>query len=150
MRAYRTILHPTDFSGCSTAALEVASTLAREHGARLVCLHVVPAIEALHSRERVTLEDPDSSRATLEELRGRLEGTGLQAVETRLASGEAASEILRTARETGAELIVLGTHGHSGLRRLLLGSVAEEVLQHAGCMVLVVKDPETCAAPKPA
>jgi nucleotide-binding universal stress UspA family protein len=63
-------------------------------------------------------------------------------VETRLSQGEAAAEILRTADEIGADLIVMGTHGRTGLSRLLIGNVAESVLPKADCPVMVVKAPE--------
>lgn len=61
--------------------------------------------------------------------------------ETRLAEGELASEILRAAQEIGCDLIVMGTHGRTGLKHLLMGSIAEQVVRKATCTVLTVKAP---------
>jgi nucleotide-binding universal stress UspA family protein len=68
-------------------------------------------------------------------------------VETRLSQGDAPDQILRTAGEVGADLIVMGTHGRTGLGRLLMGNVAESVLPEANCPVLVVKTPERVSPP---
>ena len=62
-------------------------------------------------------------------------------VEHRLEEGNPVAEILRVARETHCDLIVMGTHGRTGLAHLLMGSVAEQVVRKAGCHVLVVKTP---------
>jgi nucleotide-binding universal stress UspA family protein len=74
-------------------------------------------------------------------------------VEHRLEEGDAAVQILRVAQETGCNLIVLGTHGRTGLGRLLMGSVAEQVLRMASCPVLTVRAPfppsEPTDAPAP-
>ena len=83
----------------------------------------------------------------LEEVRGRLDGPDLNnPVETRLRQGDAAEEILSSAEELGCDLIVMGTHGRSGLGRLLMGSVAESVLRKARCPVLTVKSPLSTTA----
>jgi nucleotide-binding universal stress UspA family protein len=63
-----------------------------------------------------------------------------------LAEGDPAAEIIRAAQETGAELIVMGTHGRTGLQRLLMGSVAEQVLRKASCPVLTVKAPHASSS----
>ena len=63
--------------------------------------------------------------------------------------GDPAGEICRIAAEEGAELIVLGTHGRTGILRLLMGSVAESILRHAPCPVLVYRQPEKGTAPNP-
>ncbi len=68
-------------------------------------------------------------------------------VEHRLEEGDAASEILRVAREGKCDLVVLGTHGRTGLRRLLMGSVAEQVVRQAPCPVVTVKAPSAAAEP---
>jgi hypothetical protein len=70
-------------------------------------------------------------------------------VEHRLADGNPSEEILRQARDTGCDLIVMGTHGRRGLGRLLLGSVAEEVMRKAPCPVLTVKLPPSSSAVAP-
>jgi nucleotide-binding universal stress UspA family protein len=82
----------------------------------------------------------------LEAIRERMEGPDLKCpVEARLERGDPAAEILRTADEFGAELIVMGTHGRSGIGRLLMGSVAEAVLRDAPCPVLIARS----ALPEP-
>ena len=136
-----TVLYATDFSEWSGLALQYAASQARASGARLLIVHVEEVSTAtgegmLHAG--IPREDP-------EEL-----GRRLQAVvpedfdgpcEHLLLEGEPATEIVRAAEAEGAELIVLGTHGRTGLARLLMGSVAEQVVRHASCPVLIVKDP---------
>jgi nucleotide-binding universal stress UspA family protein len=70
-------------------------------------------------------------------------------VEARLTQGDAAAEILRTAKDVECDLIVMGTHGRTGLDRLLFGSVAESVVPKADCPVLVVKDSRRVSEPTP-
>jgi nucleotide-binding universal stress UspA family protein len=146
MTPVRTVLHPTDFSDASAAALRVARSLARDHGARLIVLHVAPA-GAVYGTIPVPL-DLQPHQDSLEVIREVIGGTDLKyPVETRLRLGHAAAEILRAAEEVGADLIVMGTHGRTGLRRLLTGSVAEAVLRRARCPVLIVSSPT--AGPDP-
>jgi nucleotide-binding universal stress UspA family protein len=137
----RVILHPTDFSEGCEPALRVSRSLARDHDARLVILHVASvAVQADGTVwERV---DPRYFRDALKNLRQRLGDLDSKcSVETRLTRGIAHEEILREAGELGCDLIVMGTHGRTGLGRLLLGSVAESVLQKADCQVMVVRAP---------
>ena len=145
----RTILHPTDFSYGARYAFDLASALAKDYGARLVVLHVhVPDGQAFGAMPPV----PPMPVAGRSELLARLKG--LQpldpevSVDYILQDGPVAAEILRLAREAPCELIVLGTHGRTGLSRLLMGSVAEEVSRQASCPVLTVKAPVTKAAPE--
>jgi nucleotide-binding universal stress UspA family protein len=136
----RVILHPTDCTDGSEAARRVARLLARDLGAQLVLLHVLP-FDVLFNELAVPI-DPREYRAALERLGQYLDGPDLKyRVETRLSQG-AAAEILRTADEIGADLIGMGTHGRTGLSRLLMGNVAESVLPKADCPVMVVKTPE--------
>ena len=86
--------------------------------------------------------DPEC-REALERVGQHLDGPDLKyPVETRLIPGEAVDGVLRTAAEIRANLIVMGTHGRTGLGRLLLGNVAESVLPESDCPVMVVKSPE--------
>jgi nucleotide-binding universal stress UspA family protein len=141
MLAVRTILHPTDFSGPSRSALGLAWALARDYGARLIVVHVV-APPVVVSAEGVAPLNPDEFRAAAREELGRLAVPCADVpVERRLEEGDAAAEILRAARESNADLIVMGTHGRTGLSRLLMGSVAEQVVRRASCPVLTVKTP---------
>ena len=142
----RVILHPTDFSKGSEAALRVARLLARNLGARLVVLHVAP-FDILADGTMVSPMDPRVFRDTLEDMRQRLEGPDLKyPVETRLTQGDAAAEVLRVAEELDCGLIVMGTHGRTGLGRLLMGSVVEFVMPRVASPVLVVKSLQQAAA----
>ncbi len=137
----KTILHPTDFSERSGQAFQLACSLARDFGARLILAHVVEPVVPIYD-DGLVLPPPVVSR---EELRTRLErlvppGPGI-AVEHRLLEGGAAPEIVRLAEETPADMIVMGTHGRRGLARLLMGSVAEQVVRKAPCPVVTVKVP---------
>jgi len=140
MTPIRTILHPTDYSECSEYALRMAAALARDHAARLLVLHVaVPREVAFGSVVSVPSE---ADVGQLAELLSRLKAMGFQtAVEQQISAGAPALEILRVAREKQCDLIVMGTHGRTGLRRVLLGSVAAEVMRQAPCPVLTVKVP---------
>lgn len=138
--AFRRILHPSDFSGRSWPALGVARALARAHHARLILMHVAPA-EVLTGGTFYAPADLGPERAELEKLREQSAQAGLdESVETRFAQGDPASEIVRSAEEAGCDLIVMGSHGRTGLRRLLMGSVAESVCRRAPCLTLIVKD----------
>jgi nucleotide-binding universal stress UspA family protein len=142
MLPIHTILHPTDFSERSKSALAVACTLARDHGALLLILHVeVPPVGACD--EGVVVLDLEAYeqglRKELEQVRPE---TGKIRVARRLVMAtDPVAEILRTARRERCDLIVMGTHGRTGLKRLVLGSVAEQVLRRAPCPVLTVKAP---------
>jgi nucleotide-binding universal stress UspA family protein len=141
----RHILVPTDFSDHSNYALQVAIDLARQHGATLTLLHVAETLgpEYLTYGEAVSQLQPDSYRQRLmDELRRTLlpPAAGVP-VEYLLAEGEPAVEIGRAARDHSCDLIVLGSHGRTGVRRLLMGSVAEHVVRYAACPVLTVKKP---------
>jgi nucleotide-binding universal stress UspA family protein len=138
--AIQVILHPTDFSEQSAAALAVARELARMHGARLILLHVAPILGAIALEAPVTLGDPEAYRQALDDLRQRTDGPDLKyPVEIQLEQGEAAPLTIRAAEKLGCSLIVLGTHGRTGLGRVLMGSVAEAILRGAPCPVLALK-----------
>jgi nucleotide-binding universal stress UspA family protein len=135
------ILHPTDFSDCSETSLAVARLLARDVGARLVLLHVTP-LEVVLEGTLAGGGDPEADSDCLAEIRARIEGPDLKCpVEVQLERGDPTAEILRVADEVGADLIVMGTHGRSGLGRVLMGSVAEGVLRAARCPVLITRAP---------
>lgn len=148
MPRFQKILCPVDFSEHSKAALRMARDLAREHGGRLTVLHVVEPIlyPVEYGMAPVPAEDLETTvtrnaRERLEEL--VKEEVGGEPVETRVVFGAAWQEICRIAEEEGFDLIVLATHGLTGLKHLLLGSVAERVVRHAPCPVLTVKLSET-------
>jgi nucleotide-binding universal stress UspA family protein len=148
MLPVKTILHPTDFSPQAAHALEVACSLARDCGARLVLLHIQPP-EVIYGDGFVLPPEPGLVRKGLEE---RLRGVEIPdptiRVERVVEEGDPAAKILHVAGAAGADLIVMGTHGRTGGGRLLTGSVAEEVLRRAGCPVLTVKAPAPAAPPR--
>jgi nucleotide-binding universal stress UspA family protein len=135
----RTILQPTDFSDASAAAFRLACSLARDHGSRIIAVHVV-ALPVAPAEVGWVVPEPEGYR---EELMVKLQSLRPTAPEVpvayRLADGDPAAEIVRLAQETPCDLIVMGTHGRTGLARLVLGSVAEEVLRKAPCPVVTVK-----------
>jgi nucleotide-binding universal stress UspA family protein len=147
MLEVRTILVPVDFSECSQSAFQIARALARDYRARLVVLHVPtpPPFVTPGELEKV-LQRPDGYRGELEDnLRRLYTSDPPAAVEYWVQDGGAAAEILGVAEEARCDLIVMGTHGRSGLGRMLLGSVAEKVVRKALCPVLTVKVPPTSA-----
>jgi nucleotide-binding universal stress UspA family protein len=136
-----TILHPTDFSPQSDQAFQVACSLARDHGGRLIVLHVVELPQDAPG-DAMIHPPPGGPREAIADQLHTLQAPDARApIERRLASGDPTAEILRAAQESQCDLIVMGTHGRTGLERLLLGSVAEKVLRDAACSVLVVKLP---------
>lgn len=149
MLPIRTVLHPTDFSDRSEYALQLAAALARDYHARLVILHIIPRTIVAFG-EGVIPPEPEVIR---EEAQAQLDGLrvpgGLPA-ERRLTEGDPAEVILRVARETPADLVVMGTHGRTGLGRVLMGSVAEQVVRKAPCPVLTVTAPFPAAPGVPA
>jgi len=130
MLPIRTILHPTDFSDYSENAFHLACTLARDHGSQLIVLHVVEPPVPIYGNGLVV----PPARASKEALRSKLcdllpRDPKLQA-EDRLVEGDAATEILRFARQAGCDLIVMRTHGRTGLGRLQSG-IAEALIELA-------------------
>jgi nucleotide-binding universal stress UspA family protein len=143
MLPIRTVLYPTDFSEGSNFAFRLACTLARDYSARLIVVHVAEPIVPIYA-DGVIIPPPDVDvdkeplRAKLHQLVPRDPNVR---VEHRLAEGDAATEILRLAKETQADVIVMGTHGRTGLARVLMGSVAEQIVRKALCPVVTVKTP---------
>jgi nucleotide-binding universal stress UspA family protein len=149
MLSIRTILHPTDFSDRSLYAFHLACALTRDYSARLVVLHVLPRPIIAYG-VGVMPPDPEHLVQEAKEQLNRLEVPGGNVrAERRLEEGDAATDILRVGQEIGADLIILGTHGRTGLDRLLMGSVAEQVVRQASCPVLTVSTPLATAAPGP-
>ena len=142
------ILHATDFSDSSAYALGYAVAFAREFGARLHLLHVIEDVPlALYFD---TLQTPPAGDV-LGELKRQAEKeldrilrescAGLD-VERLICKGVPFREIVRTARELEVDVIVLGTHGRTGINHMLFGSVAERVVRMAPCPVLSVRHPK--------
>jgi len=140
----RTILVPIDFSANAQAVLEWGAHLAAEHGSKLVLLHVYHLPVDFQQLEGAYLP-PDfwsqvkaDAAENLERAAAPLREKGLT-VETVVREGYPATAIEEEAKSLGADLVVIGTRGHTGVKHLLLGSVAERVVQKAPCPVLAVK-----------
>jgi universal stress protein A len=143
---WKKILFATDFSPASEGALHYASALARDANASLLILHV-EELPAPYSAGELMLPQPEFPNPELRKM--------LDAVvphdktihcEHQLVLGVPAEDIVRVADEENADLIVIGTHGRTGLMRVLMGSVAEAVMRKAGCPVLTVKQSSKAAA----
>ena len=145
----RSILLPTDFSECAGHALSYATSLARGANAAIICVHVVepvmPSVGYTGITEPLPVADiseqlEDSATRELPKIADSEECSGLE-VEEVIVHGDAATEIVRVAKERDVDLIVISSHGRTGLGRILFGSTAESVVRHASCPVLVVKPP---------
>ncbi|MGA6992659.1 MAG: universal stress protein [Candidatus Deferrimicrobiaceae bacterium] len=139
------ILLPTDFSQCSAEAAEAARFLAERFGSLVVVLHVLD--------EPATLDPMSRGEVPLEALRSRMEEfarenmgaflarhfSGYGNFDTMLATGIPYREIIGKAREVAVDLIVIGTHGRTGVEHVIFGSTAEKVVRMAPCPVLSVR-----------
>jgi len=142
------ILVPTDFSPCSEKALDYALAFAKQSQAEIILLHVVePIAYPMYGQEMVA--DLSGFQADLVKTsqqhlakfsRGKAAGYG--PVKLLVTEGGASWEIVEAAKTEDADLIIISTHGHTGLRHALLGSTAERVVQHAPCPVLTVREHE--------
>ncbi len=145
--ALKRILVPVDFSGDSLNALAYARNLIKPFGAEVVLLHVVepiyyaaPADMYMTSPNLATLLDEQQRMAAqqLRRLAADLEKKG-QRVRTALKTGSPAQIIIDSAQRGGVDLIVMATHGRTGLAHMFMGSVAEKVVRSAACPVLTVR-----------
>lgn len=147
------ILHPTDFSECATQAEKLAVRLARDSNGELVLVQVliepplygegvmsVRRAQGVYEAQRRWAED------TLEARAGQIRKEHGIKVRWRLPAGVPSDEIVKAADDEHADMIVMGTHGRSGLNRLLLGSVADRVIRLASCPVVTVRQKATAAA----
>ena len=140
------ILVPTDFSATSDAALDFAKTIATTFGASLHLLHVFedPFVPGAFAVDTYAPLSPDMRASLLDDAasrlahrlppadKGRFNGT------TEIVAGVGAIAIVNYARDHDIDLIVMGTHGRTGMAHLLIGSVAERVVRTASCPVLTV------------
>ena len=140
----RVILCPTDFSENSTVALDVARDLARQNEAALIVLHVADTLgpENLGFAEAETRLQPEGHVAELRQMLHR-QAPAEPGLEPRylLREGDPARVIEQVVREQLCDLVVLGTHGRTGLEHLLMGSIAEQIIRRCPCPALVVKYP---------
>ena len=149
MRRAKRILFPTDFSRHARYALRRAAAMARTSGAEMILFHVLPQTTPgglsedsyllSNWREFMKREEERARAALQREAQSKLlEGVKVRTV---LGAGSPYREITRIASRMRVDLIVISTHGTTGLLHLLLGSVAERVVRLAHCPVLVVKPP---------
>jgi universal stress protein A len=138
----QTIIFPSDFSHCGNSALALATVLARDTGAKLVIVHVEePPLAYAGGDMYYGVAEPATD--DLKRMLGEIKPTDPNVpFEHRMLMGEPAIAIVDLATEISADLIVLGTHGRTGLSRLLMGSVAESVVRQASCPVLTYKEPQ--------
>jgi nucleotide-binding universal stress UspA family protein len=138
------ILVPIDFSECSRKALRYAAPLAKQHSAEIDLLYVLSAdyrAAEYNGIENAWLEA--DLRAAGEKQLAQLAASEVQGevhADTLVRIGAPAEEIIAAAKQRASDLIVISTHGHTGLRHVFLGSVAEKVVRHAPCPVLVVRE----------
>ncbi|MGN5137883.1 universal stress protein [Aeromonas sp. 164P] len=142
MPSIKTLLCPVDFSQMSRAVLDYAVFMAQSHQAQLKLIHVVDQLHGFDSYKilhmtaiEITHEMERQARSQLKELVATLPIPATFDIRF----GRAADEIIIQAKEDEVELIVMGSHGRSGISHLLVGSVAESVVRHAPCPVLVVR-----------
>jgi len=143
-----TILVPSDFSDYAEYAFTWALEMAEKWGAKVIVLNAAPLFSHLAYPESVYMVDLVKMEAELiadadKKLREFVakKGTTNVPVETRAVLGDPFWEICQAAEQNQADLIVMGSHGRTGLAHVLLGSVAERVVRHAPCPVLVARLP---------
>jgi nucleotide-binding universal stress UspA family protein len=141
----RRILVPVDFSDAARPVAEYARDMARDRGATVTLLHVVGVPVApfdpaygVAADPKVLLDLQAAAEKGLEDLAALVRQGGVP-VETRVVTGAPSREIVRVAREIRADLVVIGTHGRTGLRHVFLGSVAENVVRLCPCPVLTLR-----------
>lgn len=144
----KVILVPYDFSEYAEHAFRWALGIAEDWGAKIVLVHVIPLASRVSYPDAMFLLDiPKLEAQLIADAEKRLsafvakEGTSVVPVETRTIMGDPFREICQAAEREHAELIVMGSHGRTGLAHVLLGSVAERVVRHAPCPVLVARRP---------
>lgn len=142
----RRILVPIDFSPCSKKALQYAIPFAKQFGARLCLLYVgqgyymVPELAPTDLMSYKLSERADIAAKLATFATNEIPAT--LAVDILVRNGQPALEIVDVAKENGADLIIISTHGYGGLKHLWFGSIAEQVVRHATCPVLVVRESE--------
>lgn len=145
MKPIRHVLCATDFSAASRRALDAATALAKSSNAELTLLHVLapPVVIPEQYLDAATMEDLDRrgrvwSIRELQKLSKRTTRAGVQTT-VLVRPGDPAEQIVRAGKVVKADLIVTGTHGRRGLKRLFLGSVAQQVVALATCPVVTVR-----------
>lgn len=146
MKRIRRILHATDYSAASARALDEAVNLARQNRAELLLVHVLEPMPYAAGEEfggaelYLKLEDATrrEAQASMDKLLRRLRRSNVKA-KSLLLRGSAHEQIVKAARSRRADMIVIGTHGRTGLSKLFMGSVAAKVVSTATCPVITVR-----------
>ena len=136
MKTYR-ILVPTDFSDHSDAALQLATSLAKDHMPAMIHLAYVEEAVVPYQDEELGVFEPNQLIATAK--LAHTERDPQVPMETTIVHGQPAGEILKFAMQHQVDLILMGTHGRTGLAHVLMGSVAEAVIRRSTCPVMTVK-----------
>lgn len=141
---YQTIVHPTDGSACSTRGLDHAISLAKRYDAELHLLYVVQDAKIPDIDEQTSLIDNlmNAGETVLESAGSRAREADLYHFSTHIRRGIAHRRILELVDDRDADLLVMGTHGRSGIDRFLLGSTTERVFRRASVPILAVGPPE--------
>lgn len=133
------ILIPTDFSASAEEMVQQALALAAREQAQVLLLHVLNSLAVTDTEAQAMYQ---LGQTMQEEAEQQLQAVAVQAlvpIKTLVVWGTPASEICRVAKEHTIDLIVMSTHGRTGLAHILLGSVAERVVRHAPCAVLILR-----------
>lgn len=149
MQPFHKILVPTDFSPHSAEAIRVAAELSRAFSAPLTVMTVYQPVIAPMVPEGVMFPLPVDLEGDVQRVKERLQlverqasAAGADLVSCELRQGAPFEEIIASAGEGSFDLIVMGTHGHTGLKHALLGSTSEKVVRKAPCAVLTVRIPD--------
>lgn len=144
VKQFQRILVAVDFSEHANKTVDMAVDLAKQFGAKIDLMHAFDIPIPFVTPYEVAIPDSymqearDAAKQKLATLAENIVAEGIE-VRTHLAEVPASSAINRVAEEVGADLLVMGTRGNTGLKHVLLGSVAERTLRHAHCAVLIVK-----------
>ena len=146
MARFRRIVHPTDFSPASGPAFKKGLELAKENGATLVVVHVLPILPVVGDAfippatidEMIRGQRAQGEKA-MDRLVARARAAGVKVVGVVLDNGAVPDALVRFAKRQKADLIVMGTHGHGFLARALLGSVAQRVVNKAPVPVMLIR-----------
>ncbi|MGL5452338.1 MAG: universal stress protein [Aeromonas sp.] len=142
MAAIKTLLCPVDFSTMSNVVLDYAVFMAQTHQAELTLVHVIEQLQGFDSYKILHMTAVDIAQEMERQASAQLQDLVASLpipAHFEVRFGRAADEVVLQAKEDGIDLIVMGSHGRSGLSHLLMGSVAESVVRHASCPVLVVR-----------
>jgi nucleotide-binding universal stress UspA family protein len=137
MLPIKTILCPVDFSDNSKPVFQLACALARDYAAHLHLVHVV-APPVVYGEGMVSITSEKSREELICKLKDLQASEPQVDIDHHLREGEPFLEILDMAKRLKSDLIVMGTHGWTGLTRLLMGSVAEQLMRKASCPVLTI------------